>query len=402
MAAEIQNTFVIPQANGLRLTYGGQYRHDIVSSKRQWLVDRNTGEDISTDQKGVYGQADLPVTSMLRAVFAARYDKHELFDGVWSPKAALLFTPIVDQTFRVTYNRAFKSPTVLQYGFFFPDFAPLVGVFGNPNGYQIKTASGTVVNTIAPISPEKNTTIEVGYKGVLADRLFIDITGYRSKFKKFMSPLVIIANPLLATPTFAFDSKTGKQLTGSTGGLQIPLTYFNVGNAQITGTDMGVKFLVTPTIAINGTASLQKLDTIERKPSDPIEATAFNSPTTKFNVGMDFANLYNNQLRAGFTVRYVNGYRFLSGINAGKIPTFSTFDFTTGYKLPLYNSSINLSVQNLFACRGGTNAIDGWLAAAKPLKYTAKQECGLGKKHVEMINMPEIGTMAFLGLRFDM
>ncbi|MEO5904165.1 MAG: TonB-dependent receptor [Gemmatimonadaceae bacterium] len=405
MAAEIQNTFVVPQLNSLRLTYGGQYRHDIVSSHRQWLVDRNTGKDIATDQKGVYGQADMPITSMLRAVFAARYDKHELFDGQFSPKAALLLSPMQDQTFRITYNQAFKSPTVLQYGFFFPDFAPLVGVFGNPNGYQIKNSAGTVVRTIDPIAPERNTTWELGYKGVLADRLFLDITGYRSNFKKFMSPLVIIANPLTAAaaggPTFAFDTKTGQQLTGATGGIQIPLTYFNVGNAQITGTDMGLKFLVRPDIAINGTASLQKLDTVVRKSTDPLEATSFNSPTTKFNVGMDFANLYNNQLRGGFTVRYVNGYKFLSGINNGRIPTFSTFDITAGYKLPALGASINLSVQNLLACRGGTSAINGWLAAAKPLIYTAKQECGLGKKHIEMINMPEIGTMAFLGIRFD-
>jgi len=405
MAAEIQNTFVVPQLNGLRLTYGGQYRHDIVSSHRQWLVDRNTGKDVTTSQRGVYGQADMPITSMLRAVFAARYDKHQLFDGQFSPKAALLLTPVQDQTFRVTYNQAFKSPTVLQYGFFFPDFAPLVGVFGNPNGYQIKNAAGTVVRTIDPIAPERNTTWELGYKGVLADRLFLDITGYRSNFKKFMSPLVVIANPLTPAsaggPTTAFDSKTGKPLTGSTGGIQIPLTYFNVGNAQITGTDMGVKFLVRPDIAINGTASLQKLDTVVRKSTDPLEATAFNSPTTKFNVGMDFANLYNNQLHGGFTVRYVNGYKFLSGINNGKVPTFSTFDITAGYKLPTLGASINLSVQNLLACRGGTSSVDGWLAAAKPLKYVAKQECGLGKKHIEMINMPEIGTMAFLGVRFD-
>ncbi len=405
MAAEVQNTFALPQLNGLRLTYGAQYRHDIVSSKRQWLVDRNTGEDIKTNQRGVYGQADLPLTSMLRAVFAARYDKHELFDGQFSPKAALLFSPVQDQTFRVTYNQAFKSPTVLQYGFFFPDFAPLVGVFGNANGYTIKNSAGAVVRTIDPIAPERNSTWELGYKGVLADRLFVDITGYRSNFKKFMSPLVIIANPLTPAaaggPTFAFDSKTGKQLTGSTGGLQIPLTYFNVGNAQITGTDMGLKFLVRPDIALNGTASLQKLDTVERKSTDPLEATSFNSPTTKFNVGMDFANLYNNQVRGGFTVRYVNGYHFLSGINNGKVPTFSTFDVTAGYKLPTLGASLNLSVQNLLACRGGTSTIDGWLAAKKPLKYTAKQECGFGKKHIEMINMPEIGTMAFLGIRFD-
>ena len=116
---------------------------------------------------------------------------------------------------------------------------------------------------------------------------------------------------------------------------------------------------------------------------------------------MDFANLYNNQLRGGFTIRYVNGYKFLSGINNGRIPTFSTFDVTAGYKLPMIGATINMSVQNLFACRGGKSSINGWLAAARPLTYVSKQECGLGKKHIEMINMPEIGTMAFLGIRWD-
>ncbi len=174
-----------------------------------------------------------------------------------------------------------------------------------------------------------------------------------------------------------------------------------MGDAQITGTDMGLKFLVTPTIAINGTASLQKLDTVKAKAGDPAEATAFNSPTTKFNVGMDFANIYANRLRGSFTVRYVNGYRFLSGVNNGKIPTFSTFDFTTGYKFPSLGATINLSVQNLFVCRGGTSSINGWVAANKPSLYNKKQECGFGLKHIEMINMPQIGPMAFLGIRWD-
>jgi iron complex outermembrane receptor protein len=212
----------------------------------------------------------------------------------------------------------------------------------------------------------------------------------------------VISNFAVATPTYAYNAKTGAKLVGSNGTSdQIALTYYNVGDAQITGTDIGLKFLVTPTIAINGTASLQQLDTVKSQAGDPAEATAFNSPTTKFNVGMDFANLYNNVLRAGFTVRYVNGYRFLSGVNNGKIPTFSTFDFTAGYKLPAIGASINLSVQNLVACRGGTSAINGWLAAARPAIYTKKRECGFGKKHIEMINMPEIGTMAFLGIRWD-
>jgi outer membrane receptor for ferrienterochelin and colicins len=404
-AAEVQNSFTLPAANGLRITWGGQFRHDQVSSKRQWLTDRQTGEDITINQKGVYGQADIPLTYWLRGVVAGRYDKHDYYDAQFSPKAGILVTPAEDQTFRLTFNRAFKSPTVLQTSFFFPDFAPFVGVFGNRDGYVIKNAAGTVVRTIDPITPETNDTWELGYKGVIRDRLFVDVTAYRSDFDKFMSPLVIIAN--FATPaasggpTFAFNAKTGAQLTGSTGGPQIPLTYFNVGDAVIHGTDMGARFLVTPTVALSGTASFQKLDKVVRKSTDPLEATAFNSPTSKVNAGMDFSELVAKDLSGGFTVRYVNGYDFLSGINVGHIPTFEIFDFTLGYRLPAVNGRINLSVQNLFSCRAGTTSINGWLAATRPLIYNAKSECGFGQKHIEMINMPEIGTMVFLGLRWD-
>jgi outer membrane receptor for ferrienterochelin and colicins len=404
-AAELQNTFALGQLNGLRITWGGQFRHDDVSSKRQWLTDRQTGKNITTDQKGVYAQADIPLTSWLRGIAAGRYDKHDYWEGQWSPKAGLMVTPVEDQTVRLTFNRAFKSPTVLQTSFFFPDFQPFVGVFGNRNGYVIKNAAGTVVNTINPIEPETNDTWELGYKGVIAQKLFVDVTGYHSKFKKFMSPLVIVANFLTPAasggPTFAFDAKTGEQLKGSTGGPQIPLIYFNVGDAKIYGTDIGVRYLVTPTIAFSGTASLQKLDTVLRKPTDPLEATAFNSPSSKANVGLDFSELGTPNAYGGFTIRYVNGYDFRSGINVGHVPTFNTFDFTAGYRIPAVNGRVNLSVQNLFSCRSGTSTIDGWLAAAKPLKYTPKSECGFGKKHIEMINMPEIGTMVFLGFRWD-
>jgi outer membrane receptor for ferrienterochelin and colicins len=404
-AAEVQNSFTVPGMEGFRITWGGQFRHDQVSSMRQWLTDRQTGKDITINQKGVYGQADIPFTSWLRGVVAGRYDKHDYYDAQFSPKAGILVTPVEDQTFRLTFNRAFKSPTVLQTSFFFPDFAPFVGVFGNRDGYIIKNSAGSVVRTIDPIVPETNDTWELGYKGVIADKLFVDVTGYHSKFKKFMSPLVIIANFLnpasAGGPTFAFNAKTGAQLTGSTGGPQIPLTYFNVGDAKIYGTDIGVRYLVTPKIAFSGTASLQKLDTIFRKLTDPAEATAFNSPTSKANVGMDFSELGSKDASAGFTIRYVNGYDFLSGVNVGHIPTFDTFDFTAGYRLPAIGGKLNLSVQNLFSCRAGTTTPNGWIAAGRKSTYTPKSQCGFAQKHIEMINMPEMGTMVFLGLHLD-
>jgi outer membrane receptor for ferrienterochelin and colicins len=404
-AAELQNSFTLPTLHGLTVTWGGQYRRDQVSSKRQWLLDRLTGEDISFNQIGGYGQVELPVTRMLRLVGAGRYDKHDEYDAQFSPKAAILLSPLPEQTFRVSYNRAFKSPTVLQTSFFFPDFQPFVGVFGNSDGYEIRNADGDVVRTIDPIEPEVNTTWELGYKGILGRKLYLDVTGYRSSFDKFMSPLVIIANFLTPEsaggPTTAHNAVTGEQLTGATGGPQIPLTYFNVGKATIYGTDVGLRYLLTSTVALNGTMSWQKLDTVIANVGDPAEATAFNSPDFKLTLGADAISFLLPNLSAGLTFRAVDGYHFVSGVNVGRVPTFNSFDVRLGYDIPQYGMRVNLSVQNLFSCRKGVSTPDGWIAAGRPAIYTADSECGFGQKHAEMLNVPEVGTMVFLGIRYQ-
>jgi len=345
------------------------------------------------------------VTSMLKLVGAARYDTHDLYDAQWSPKAAVLFTPVADQTFRVTYNRAFKSPSILQTSFWFQDFQPGIGVFGNRNGFVIKDAAGTVVRTIDAITPETNTTWELGYKGILGTKFFIDAAGYTSTLDRFQSPLVVISNFLTPAasggPTFAYDAVTGEKMVSKAGGSQIALTYFNVGRAKVHGTDVGIRYLITPSVDVNATTSLQKVDRIERKATDPAEATAFNSPTTKFTLGMNFAEFVSRQVSASWVTRYVSGYDFLSGVNIGRIPAFGAGDISLGYRLPDMNARINLSVQNLFASRSGVTAPNGWIASGRPQIFTQNQKCGFGVKHVEMLNSPEIGTMAFLGIRFD-
>lgn len=405
-AAELQGSFAPAMLNGVRLTWGGQYRRDRVSSKRQWLIDRKTGEDIETDQRGVYSQIEAPLTSWLRLVAAGRYDKHENYDAQVSPKAGILWTPVQDQTWRLTFNRAFKSPTTLQTGFFFPDFAPFVGVFGNPNGYVIKNkTTGATVRTIAPIEPETNDTWELGYRGVMGGNLFLDVNAYLSNFDKFMSPLVVIANPFIPAaaggPTEAFDAKTGEKLAGATGGLQIPLTYFNVGRAKIHGFEAGLRYAASQNVSFSSTASIQKLDKVERAPGDPIEATAFNSPTYKWTAGLDFKELIVRRLGANFGLRHVGGYQFRSGVNVGYVPAFSTLDVGVGYDIPALGARLSLTAQNLISCRSGTTTPNGWIAATRPAIYFKQSACGMDVKHIEMINMPAIGTMVFLGLRYN-
>ncbi|MBR9990154.1 MAG: TonB-dependent receptor, partial [Gemmatimonadetes bacterium] len=252
-AVELQNNFRIPQLLNSRLVWGGQYRHDIVSSDRQWLTDRLTGDDLKISQKGVYGQLEVPLHTMLDFVVAGRYDDHEAYDAQFSPKAAIVFKPTTDHSFRASYNRAFKSPTTLQTDFWIPDFTAVVGVYGNRHGFSSRTGDGATVATYQGLVPEENQTVELGYKGVIARRLLLDVALFRAEYTDFMSPLIIIANPYAATPTFAYDAD-GNQLTNDFGP-PIALTYINMGEATLRGTDLGARFMVSPRVDLTGTFS---------------------------------------------------------------------------------------------------------------------------------------------------
>ena len=391
-AAEIQNNFRVRPLLNTLVTWGGQIRHDIVSSDRQWLTDRLTGEDLVIDQRGVYAQTETPLLPQLRVLLAARYDDHEAYDPQFSPKAGLVWTPVNGQSLRLFYNRAFKSPSTLQTSFYIPNFVPNVGVFGNRDGITVRKASdNSVVREYSPLVPEQNTTWELGYKGLINGRLFVDVSGYYSRYRNFLSPLVTIANPFGgAAATVAYSNATNQPLTSESGGQQIVLTYFNLGRAKLWGTDASLTYVLNPKVDFTGTFSYLKLDEISginTNLASEREATALNSPSTKWTAGIHARDL--GRWSGGTVLRYVNGYRFVSGINNGRIPTFSTLDANVGYRIPNLRSQINLAVANLFTCHSYDATI------------TDGEQCGVGVKHTEMINMPAIGTMVYLGLRVD-
>ena len=406
-AAEIQNNFTIGMLgktgvdliDNTHIVYGAQFRRDRVSTFMHWLTDRKTGQAVIVNSKGYYGQIETPLSSMFRTVLSGRYDQPDRYDAQFTPKAALLFTPVADQTFRLTYGKAYKSPTILMTDFYFPNFAPSVGVFGNTTGFDIKNAAGVVTRTIDPIKPETNNTWELGYKGEIANRLFVDVTGYHTKYTDFHSPLSVIANPFAGTN--AYYRTTGAKVTDDAGNPQVALAYFNLGEATISGLDAGLKFYFTDNISASGNVSLIKVDTIVRKTGDPAESSALNTTSAKFNGGMDFTNIAPNTT-VGFGVRYVNRYDFQSGVNWGLIPSFGTLDLTASYQIPNSGARITVQAQNIFSCIAGVSTPPATgIASSQKATYTSGQKCGFGQTHQEMLNMPAMGPLVFVGIRWD-
>jgi outer membrane receptor for ferrienterochelin and colicins len=418
-AAEMQGNYEIPLLRNTTVVFGAQYRNDVVSSDRQWLWDRVTTEDVSNAQTGIYAQTTTPVVPWLDVVLAGRLDDPENYDKQWSPKAGIVVKPWVDQAFRVTYNRAFKSPTILQTSFFIPDWTAIISIYGNTGGFQTTNAAGTVLSTYQPMRPESNETWEFGYKGIIANRLYADATYFRSDYENFMSPLTIVGNPFATAaaggPTFAKPLENpGNNIPVNSQGrivnqaptpiTPIVLTYYNLGNAKVWGVDAGLTAILTKHIEARTTLSTVKIDSLTVPPGASAEATSLNAPTTKWSIGATARDL--GPFTVGLTFRNVNAYYFRSGTNTGVIPTFGALDANVTLKIPsLENSIISLTASNVFSCthENLTYSTPITTPPSQPNSLLAGSDkgCGFDRKHIEMINMPAIGPMMFLGVRYS-
>ncbi|HEY0996206.1 MAG TPA: TonB-dependent receptor [Gemmatimonadaceae bacterium] len=415
-AAEVQGNYNVPMLLNTSVVFGGQYRADVVSSDRQWLWDRVTGEDVKNTMSGVYAQATTPVMPWMDLVLAGRYDSPSEFDAQWSPKAGVVIKPKDDHAFRVTFNRAYKTPTILQTSFFIPDWTGAISIYGNTGGFRTLNSAGVEVARYGAVRPEENKTWEFGYKGIIARKLYLDATYYNSKYEAFLSPLTIVGNPFTGNPATAtwaapivnpgnnipVDAQGRIVNQAATPITPIVLIYYNLGRATVDGLDLGVNYLVLPTVELRANYS-----TVNLKTRDVVgEATALNSPSTKWTVGASVKEI--GPATLGATWRQVDGYYFRSGVNSGVIPTFGTFDANVLIPVPqLQGTAFNLSVSNLFTC--GSSKVTYRTPAvtapqvAQPNSEIVNQDkgCGFGRKHFEMINMPEVGMMAFLGFRIQ-
>ena len=110
---------------------------------------RNENND-NINEYGGYLQTTTPIVPKLDFLAAARVDANSRIDGYqFSPRAALIFRPDSNNNFRVTFNRAYASPT--SFSFFLDQYSgqtPAPGmpvqILGNPpkEGWQFANTCG--------------------------------------------------------------------------------------------------------------------------------------------------------------------------------------------------------------------------------------------------------------------
>lgn len=161
--------FVAQAQHGFDLFDGRQdftYGFDFFGTRpdTEGTINGSWEDDDEMNEWGIYAQSKTALTPKLDLVLAARMDDHDMLpEKVFSPRAALVFKPTDDSSLRLTYNRAFSTPSSLNFfldisGGFAPEPLGSMGyairAFGtHKDGYGFQGSDGSLMMR-SPFTPE--------------------------------------------------------------------------------------------------------------------------------------------------------------------------------------------------------------------------------------------------------
>jgi outer membrane receptor for ferrienterochelin and colicins len=341
---QYQNEF-----GGVKLITGLQLRLYNPVSEGTILSDID-GKKLNATEFGGYVQGDYSLLrDKLRLVAALRADTHSNYSAQFSPKGAVVYSPVRNHHLRVGYNRAFRSPTMLENYLLINST-----LVGNRTGFTIKDAEGNVISEIPALVPESVDAAEVGYKATFGQRLLVDVVVHHSWCRNFISALTLRGNP--AAGTFAFYPD-GTPVAAGTPAEGTLLTYTNFGRSRVAGTDLGLEYMVSPEVTLNGSVSYLKL--LKFTSNDPTQASLLlNAPELKLKASLSAQNLFMERTFFRVFGRYQGAHEFHAGrwnskvlLQGGKVPARFVTDVAAGYN---FNNGFTVSanVNNVFNDHG--------------------------------------------------
>ncbi len=97
------------------LTFGGEYRNDFEQDADLFYNGKLAGTiQTSRQNYGIFGQGDFAILDSLHLEAGVRYDEYGSYTPNWSPRAALIYNPWQQSTFKFIYGTAFRDPNVFE------------------------------------------------------------------------------------------------------------------------------------------------------------------------------------------------------------------------------------------------------------------------------------------------
>lgn len=248
------------------------------------------------------------------------------------------------------------------------------------------------------LKPEINNTFELGYKGVLGEKLLVGVDVYHTQYKDFLSELqtlnpnvfanpaqlgaalqptaIAITNALIAQglPAAVAQAQAAAIVTGLvTSAAQLPLgvvspeqiandtdvilTNRNFGNIAVNGLDLSFTYFANGRFAFSGNYSFitkqgfnpfKRANRVYFSNVAGVDDIALNAPSNKAALNVQYRNRAKS-FEAELRGRYVEGFPMKSGVYAGEVQTYFVSDVNLSYALPFSaNTRATLAALNLF------------------------------------------------------
>jgi iron complex outermembrane receptor protein len=272
--AELSNVASVGRRNVI--SYGGNFRYNTFDLSLAPQADKRV-------EFGVYAQDEIFLSEKFRWVVGARVDRFDFLDSfVFSPRTTFMVKPSENQQFRVSYNRAYRSPSVINnfldvtvvepvnLGAFSPALAgriyPLpIRSFGNEE-----------------LKEEKMDAYEVGYTGIIANRATLSAAFYVNKTKDSIFFTELTNRRYTATsppPGWPLPAAVIALIPGASFPAQF--TYLNFGKVTQKGLELGVDSALNRYVNLFVNYSWQ-----EEPEPDGFDISELNLPAeNRFNVG---------------------------------------------------------------------------------------------------------------------
>jgi iron complex outermembrane recepter protein len=373
---------------------GANYRKYALESEGTLFALDNNGEEISFGEGGGYVQLKRDIIENVTLQGSVRYDKNVNFQGQFSPRVSAVWEFMTNHNLRASFQRGFRIPTTQdqyidldvvsrrligrneiladRYNIVRNSVYTTQSVQAAQQGYasgdltieQARSLLTVANDAYKEYKPEKVTTFEVGYKGLLLDgRLFVDVFYYQSYYTDLLAEVdvtqAVDATNLTTVPD-GYETDRGVKHTGSTqldafinggdpgNGVRLQRYGYDTNvdeTVKSRGWGVGMEYTLGQGYVLGGNASYNELLELDNLVQQEYNV-AFNTAKWRYNVTFGNRKLTK---RMGFNVayRWQDAYLWQSAIGSGIIPQFGTVDAQVTYNIPSMNARLKFGGSNI-------------------------------------------------------
>lgn len=337
---------------------------------------------ININEFGTFLQAGKKLFSeKLKLTASIRYDKNENFKGSYTPRFSGVYSVTPMHNFRASYQTGFRNPTPVDQ-FIHLNVGPITILGGAPNNSKglnvyentytsasvnafgaavgAAIAGGTpppnaiaankdllVKSNVAYIKPEQQKAFEIGYKGVVNEKLLIDLNYYHSSYTDFILNTVVIQP---AAPVLGADGKpnmaAAQQVAART--VNAFQLYTNASDkVSAHGVSLGLTYLLNRGYVLGGNITKSNFNLGNANANNIAQ---YNTPEYSTNMNFGNPNVNNG---FGFNINWhwqsqFDWYGTFNGNRPGRIAAYSLVDAQVNKKLPAQHTTIKFGASNIF------------------------------------------------------